>query len=94
MIDWQADCKDAMWSMFMLSREPGNRAADTEALKVNVARLIRMATQKTAGQRGKRNDINWDGLTPTLMNIAICATALCLNGEFGEMPREIEGEPT
>ena len=26
----------------------------------------------------------------TLMNIALCATALCLNGKFGDMPDNIE----
>lgn len=91
-VDWQSGCKDAMWSMFWLGREHGDRTANTEALKENVARLIRMATQKTSGQRGKADHINWDSLTPTLMNIAVCATALCLNGEFGEMPKEIEGD--
>jgi hypothetical protein len=91
MIDWQKDCLNAMWSMFMLGRERGDSFADTEALKENVARLIRLATQKTAGQHGNKNSVNWDSLTPTLMNIAICATALCLDGRFGEMPKEIEG---
>lgn len=91
-IDWEKDCKDTMWAMFWLGRgiSPADQAQDAEALKANVARLIRMTTQKTAGQRGKAGDIDWDSLTPTLMNIAISATALCLNGTFGEMPKEID----
>lgn len=91
-IDWESGCKDAMWSMFWLRREPDDVSADKEVLKENIARLIRMTTQKTAGQRGAKGHIDWKALTPTLMNIAVCATALCLNGEFGEMPKEIEGD--
>ena len=51
MIDWQANCKDAMWGMFWVQQnhQPG-AGADKEALKENVARLIRLTTQKTAGK--------------------------------------------
>ncbi len=89
-IDWEKDCKDAMWSMFWVSHERGDTTADEESLKENVARLIRMATQKTAGQRKPKADIDWNAITPTLMNIALSATAMCLNGRFGEMPKYIE----
>ena len=91
MIDWQADCKDAMWSMFWVQQnhQPG-AGADKEALKENVARLIRLATQKTAGQRGSKKDVHWDAVTPTIMSIVCCATALCLSGEFGDMPDTID----
>lgn len=88
-IDWQKDCADAMWSMFWLGRAKGN----PDALKMQVARLIRMTTQKTAGQRGIKGDIDWAGLVPTLMGIAIESTALCLDGTFGDMPKMIEGDP-
>ena len=91
MIDWQANCKDAMWGMFWVQQNhhPG-AGADKEALKENVARLIRMTTQKTAGQRGSKKDVHWDAITPTIMSIVCCATALCLSGEFGDMPDTID----
>ena len=90
MFNWQEGCKDAMWSMFWMRQESAQERhegveADKKALKANVARLIRMTSQKTAGQRKKKNDINWDALTPTIMNIVCCATSLCLSGELGEM---------
>lgn len=90
-IDWQANCKDTMWAMFWMqqAQRPG-AGADKEALKENVARLIRLTTQKTAGQRGSKKDVSWEAVTPTIMNIVCCATALCLNGEFGDMPDHIE----
>lgn len=40
--------KDTMWAMFW----KGNQKADLESLEESVQRLIRMATQKNAGQRG------------------------------------------
>lgn len=92
-IDWQKDCKDAMWSMFWVGRQHGKRKSDPEGLKVMVARLVRLATQKTAGQRGAKKDLDWNSLTPTIMNICIEATAMCLNGDLGEMPSMIEEDP-
>lgn len=89
-IDWENDLKDAMWSMFWLSREHGESHADEEALKENIARLIRLATQKTAGQRKAKKSIDWNALQPTLMNITLAATAMCLDGRFGDMPTYIE----
>jgi len=95
MIDWRAGLKDAMWSMFLCERNAGkpvDREADKEALKKNCALLIRMATQKTAGQDGYRgrNDIDWNSLDRVLMMIACCACRLCLDGEFGEMPDYVD----
>ena len=89
-IDWDKNCKDAMWSCFWLTYDSGRHIEDDEQLKDNVARLIRMATQKTAGQKRPKDEIQWDALTPTLMNIAIIATAMCLDGRFGPMPDEID----
>lgn len=40
--------KDTMWSMFW----KGNQKANLEELENSCKRLIRMATQKNAGQRG------------------------------------------
>ena len=91
-IDWQQDCKDAMWSMFWLKANAGDVGTerDKEALKDSVARLIRMATQKTAGQRGSAGHVDWNALEHTTMNIVCCATSLALAGEFGPMPEFIE----
>lgn len=89
-VDWQKNCKDAMWSMFWLDPVSRNTDAEKEALKENVARLIRLTTQKNAGQRGSKQCINWDALSPTIMNICCAATSLYLHGEFGDMPLTIE----
>lgn len=89
-IDWQKDCADTMWAMFWMGQQNRKAKPNSEALKVQVARLIRMTTQKTSGQRGAKGDIDWNGLMPTLINIAAEATALCLSGELGEMPKEID----
>ena len=96
MIDWRAQLKDNMFSMFMLEHskgEPVDAEHEKETLKEYCARLIRMATQKTAGQRGKKGDLDTlNTYDLTLVTIAICACRLCLNGEFGEMPDMIEGD--
>jgi len=91
-INWQKDMKDTMWSMFWLKANHGDVGTehDKESLKENVARLIRMTTQKNAGQRGMKDCVDWNCLEHTLLTIACCATSLCLAGEFGEMPETIE----
>ena len=88
-IEWESNCKDAMWSMFWLTQGHPH-GADTEALKEDVARLIRLTTQKTAGQRGIKEGIPWESFTPTVMNILCTVTALCLDGVFGDMPATID----
>ena len=91
-IDWKKDMKDTMWSMFWLKENAGgNNDADREELKQCVARLIRMATQKTAGQRGAADHIDWNALEHTMLTICCCATSLALAGEFGPMPDTIDG---
>lgn len=64
-IDWQANCKDAMWAMFWMqqAQRPG-AGADKEVLKENVARLIRLTTQKTAGQPGAKRTFRGRRLLP------------------------------
>lgn len=84
-----------MWSMFWIGHKNRQEKhhgteADKEALKENVARLIRLTTQKTAGQRGSKKDVQWEAVTPTIMNIVCCAVSICLSGEFGDMPEQIE----
>lgn len=94
-IDWQKDLKDTMWAMFWMRQE--NDAANTEAdkavLKENVARLIRLATQKNAGQRRAKDCLDWDSIDTTIMGIVCAATSLCLSGALGEMPETIDGDP-
>ena len=91
MCDWKANLRDSMFSMFMLERskgEPVDAEHEKETLKEYCARLIRMATQKTAGQRGKPNDLDTlNTYALTLITIAICACRLCLSGEFGASRR-------
>ena len=95
MIKWQDGLKDAMWSMFWFVDEKGSpdNEADKQKLKECVARLIRATTQKVgydAQKRGLRNAVDWNTLDTEIMTIVCLATSLCLHGEFGEMPEEVE----
>lgn len=97
LIDWQSGLKDAMWSMFWVKENADDRdftESDKEAVKENVARLIRMTTQKNAGQRGVRDCLDWKSLDTTIMTIICAVTSLCLSGYFGDMPEFIEGDET
>ena len=91
-IDWKKDMKDTMWAMFLLQLNTGKDTTESDkaALKENVARLIRMATQKTAGQRKAKSDVDWNALEHTMLTIVLAATSICLHGEFGEMPDTID----
>ena len=91
-IDWKKDMKDTMWAMFWLQQNAGKDSteADKTALKGNVARLIRMATQKTAGQRKAKSDVDWNAMEHTMLTIVLAATSLCLHSEFGDMPDTID----
>lgn len=97
-IDWDKDCKDVMWSMFWLGENQNSPEReqfienDKEAIRENVARLIRMTTQKDAGQRKSKSCISWDSLTPTIMAILCATTRLALDGAFGEMPEYVQEE--
>ena len=93
-IDWQSGLKNSMWAMFWMKQniDPQDIETDKEVLKANVARLIRLATQKNAGQRGAKDSLDWKSLDTTLMMIACAATSLCLSGALGEMPETIEGD--
>ena len=99
-IDWRAGLKDAMWGMFWMGQNAEKEAdveADKAALKENVARLIRLTTQKIgydAAKRGLKNALDWNSLDTTIMTIVCAATSLALNGEFGEMPDYIESDKT
>ena len=70
--------KDAMWHFLI---DEGQKA-NIEALKEAVYDLIGMTTQKNAGQRKTKKDIDWDNLDMTMMTIVIEATALVLSGKL------------
>jgi len=82
--------KDAMWSMFW----KGKQRANLPELEESVKRLIRMATQKNAGQRGDSTCIDWSTLDMEFMRIAIEATALVLDDRFQELKEEWEDDRT
>lgn len=82
--------KDAMWSMFW----KGKQRANLPELEESVKRLIRMATQKNAGQRGDSTCIDWNTLDMEFMRIAIEATALVLDDRFQELKEEWEDDCT
>ena len=73
--------KDIMWTFLM---DKGQKA-DIPQFKASVYNLIKMATQKDAGQRPPYKNINWDTLDMELMHIAIEATALVLSGRLDEL---------
>ena len=74
--------KDTMWRFLM---DKGQQA-NIPALRGYVYDLIKMTTQKTAGQRQTaKQDIPWEELDMTLMSIAIEATALVLSGELDKL---------
>ena len=82
--------KDTMWSMFW----KGKQRANLPELEESVKRLIRMATQKNAGQRGDSTCIDWSTLDMEFMRIAIEATALVLDDRFQELKEEWEDDRT
>ena len=82
--------KDTMWAMFW----KGKQRANLPELEESVKRLIRMATQKNAGQRGDSTCIDWSTLDMEFMRIAIEATALVLDDRFQELKEEWEDDRT
>lgn len=74
----QNGIKDTMWAMFW----KGNQEADLDALEDSVKRLIRMTTQKNAGQRGDATCIDWKSLDMEFMRIVMEATAFVLDERF------------
>jgi len=75
--------KDTMWTFLM---DKGQKA-NIPALKEYVYDLIKMTTQKTAGQKRRKanKDIDWDTLDMTMMSIVIEATCLVLSGELDKI---------
>lgn len=81
--------KDTMRTFLM----DGGQKANPKALKEAVYDLIKMTTQKNAGQRKTKTDIDWDSLDMTMMTIVIEATALILSGDLDKQepkkPRDV-----
>ena len=76
--------KEPMWQMFKTFGQKPN----VPALKQYVYDLIRMSTQKTAGQRGKASDLDWEeNLDMTLWGRVIEASALVLSGELDRVEK-------
>ena len=74
--------KTTMWKFLMDKGQKEN----IPALKEYIFDLIKMTTQKTAGQRKEvKDNISWDELDMTLMSIVIEATALVLSGRLDEL---------
>lgn len=73
--------KDTMWMCFW----KGHQKANLEELEDSVKRLIRLSTQKNAGQRGDATCIDWKSLDMEMMRIVIEATAFVLDEKFDEL---------
>ncbi len=73
---------EPMWQMFKTFGQKPN----VEALKGYCYDLIQMSTQKTAGQREDKKDMDWsDNLHMTLWGIVIESCALVLSGELDKL---------
>ena len=79
--------RDTMWRMFMDYGQKSN----IPALKGYVYDLIKATTQKTAGQRSVKDEINWDGLDMTLWGIVIEAAALVISGDLDKLEEKDNG---
>ena len=70
----------SMWAAL----QAGGQTASIQNLKDLVNQWIKMATQKTAGQRGGK-DLSWDNLERVKMGILCEAVALVLSGKLDEL---------
>lgn len=82
------DLKDTMWTFL----QDGGQQANIPALKEYVYDLIKMTTQRDAGQRGKNGNISWDFLDMTIFSIVCEATALVLSGKLDELEEDEDGD--
>ena len=80
--------KDTMWAMFW----KGKQKANLPELEDSVKRLIRMTTQKNAGQRKDATCIDWSTLDMEFMRIAIEAAAFVLDDRFEKLKEEWESD--
>lgn len=82
----QNGIKDTMWAMFW----KGKQKANLPELEDSVKRLIRMTTQKNAGQRKDATCIDWSTLDMEFMRIVIEAAAFVLDDRFQKLKEEWE----
>ena len=80
--------KDTMWAMFW----KGKQKANLPELEDSVKRLIRMTTQKNAGQRKDATCIDWSTLDMEFMRIAIEDAAFVLDDRFEKLKEEWESD--
>lgn len=78
--------KDFMWDFV----KDGKQQANIPALKEYVYDLIKLTTQKTAGQEPykKASDLSFNDLDMTLWSIVIEATCLVLSGKLDKLEEE------
>lgn len=79
--------KDLMW-IFLMDK---GQKANIPALKGYVYDLIKATTQKDAGQRGTKGNVDWAELDMVLWSIVIEATALVLSGELDKLGGNANG---
>ena len=73
----------SMWAML----QSGGQKANIQMLKALVQDWIKLATQKTAGQRGGKG-LSWDNLERIKMGILCEAVALVLSGKLDELEED------
>lgn len=72
------ELKDAMWTFLM----DGGQKENIPALKEYVYDLIKVTTQKDAGQRGNKDNIDFNHVDMIMFSIVCEATALVLSGKL------------
>lgn len=81
----------SMWVML----QRGGQKSNIPALKQLVDDWLKMATQKTAGQRKDRpKDLSWDNLERVKMGILCEAVALVLSGDLDKLEAMKDGTKT
>ena len=73
--------KDTMWDFL----KDGKQKANIPALKEYVYDLIKLTTQKDAGQRGNKSNLSFANVEMTMFSIVCEATALVLSGKLDEL---------
>jgi hypothetical protein len=74
----------SMWAAL----QQGGTSANIPLLKEFVYQWVKATTQKTAGQRKRGKDIDWDELPRIKMGILCEAVALVLSGKLDELEED------
>lgn len=72
---------EIMWNFLQFGKQKPN----IPALKENCELLRKMMTQKTAGQRGKPDEVDFDDLETVINCIVIEAMCLYLSGDMDKI---------